>query len=65
MIILITEMYQLEDEFGYPVGKAKLYVSHGVDSYTGNNVVLPFETLTYFKSHGAVFNDDLYEWVME
>ena len=56
MIILITCL----DENGRTV------VSHGVDSITYRNVVLPCETLDYFKRCcNAKFLTSLNEWVLD
>lgn len=66
MIVLITEMYQSVDKMGYPDGKKELYVSHGVDQYTLNNIVLPFEPLSSFiKRYGAKFDKDLGDWFID
>ena len=55
--ILITEMYQPKDKYDYPTHREELYVSHGVDSETLSNVILPFEPLTYFA--GRKYNSTI------
>jgi len=61
--VLITEMHQPTDKYGYPEGRKELYVSHGVDSETLSNVILPFEPLTYFT--GRKYYSTIGEWILE
>ena len=54
MIVLIT----CQDE------KGRIVVSHGLDEYT-RNVILPCETLDYFKLYcNAKYSASLGEWVL-
>lgn len=62
-IILITEMYQPTDKLGYLKGKKELYVSHGICEETLNNVILPFEPLTFFRD--KIYDKNINEWVLE
>lgn len=41
----------------------EIVISHGIDA-NGNNVILPCETLEYYKKHGAVYDDHTREWEM-
>lgn len=56
MIVLATVM-EKDPKTGY----ARLIVSHGIDSETLQNVVLPQETP---QALGAVLDRDLGEWVL-
>ena len=56
MIILITCV----DE------KGRTVVSHGVDSVTCRNIILPCESLDYFKRYcDAKFSTSYGEWVLD
>lgn len=56
MIVLATTL----DE------KNRVIVSHGIDADTMRNVILPCETLDYFKRHcNAKYSSALGEWVMD
>lgn len=55
VIVLIT-YYDRELE--------KVYVSHGVDVYSGRNIIMPPEPLDNYKRMGATFNKDIGEWLL-
>jgi hypothetical protein len=57
MIIVITSK-----EFNEKKNKYETYVSHGVDSSTLKNVVLPQILISEI---GAVFNEDINEYVLD
>lgn len=59
MIILITCVH-------YPKHKPRgeVIVSHGVDYNTDKNVILPNETISYYKMHGAYWDEIIGEWVL-
>lgn len=55
MIILVT----------YKDKNGKIFVSHGVDAETLNDVVISNESLVYFRQYGgATFNATIGEWVI-
>lgn len=64
MIILITMLYQPTDRYGFPCGEKESYVSHGIDSYTLNNVCLLFEPLNDYIRNGAIYHEDIGMWVL-
>lgn len=60
MIVLITMR-----ERNPKSGMVETIVSHGVDDATGNNVILPCETIEYFISEaGAHFDENMREYVI-
>ena len=62
MIICITGWFDIYDRQGYKTGKKEFVVSHGVD--TDNNdkiVVIPNE---HPRDLGAIFSEDIGEWVI-
>lgn len=41
MVILICGTYPIYDNKGIDTGRKEFCVSHGIDSHTGENIVLP------------------------
>lgn len=62
MIVCITGHFQVYDRSGYPIpGKKEFGISHGVDSHTGENVVMSGGTP---EENGAVWHPAMQEWVI-
>lgn len=61
MIILVTFMEKEEDATGYPTGKTRLIVSHGIDENM-KTVILPQEHPTTL---GARWSRTFNEWVLD
>lgn len=61
MIICVTAWFDKYDKFGYRTGEKEFLVSHGVDSETDENIILPFQ---HPEEIGAKYNYDIGEWVL-
>jgi hypothetical protein len=61
MIICVTGWFPVYDRNGVPTGKKEFGVSHGIDSFTGRNVIVPAEPP---ERLGAKWNAQLHEWVL-
>lgn len=61
MIVCITGNFEIYDSNGRKTGRKEFVVSHGVDSETGQNVILPTEDP---RRLGAIFDSSIGEWVL-
>lgn len=62
MIICVTGLFDVYDRKGDRTGTQEFVVSHGIDSRTGLNVILPNEHPARLS---ARFDRTLIEWVLD
>jgi len=61
-IILITGNFPIYDRNGMPTGKTEFVVSHGINEYTGQAVILPNDPPSTFPN--AYYDGEACEWVL-